>query len=102
MGLQKLFDLNLTIRHNSCVGFEKGIEMENVISRQFLSNFKFKVFSESDYHGFEGVMSPVPLIGEYDNYVAIIDGGRCEVYESLPDFSFDMIDFCDDVNELPL
>lgn len=74
-----------------------------MISREFLSQFSFRVFRETDYFGFAGVMSPVPLIAENDQFVVIIDGGRCEVYgDTDSNGGFDLIAECDDVNELPL
>jgi hypothetical protein len=53
--------------------------------------------------GFGGVQSPVPLIFENDNYLVILDGNYCEVYlaENIEDGTFDPIETCDNVCELP-
>lgn len=55
--------------------------------------------TEFDKQGFAGVSSPVPLIAEYgDNYLVIIDG----CYAEITDINeLELVDSCDDINELP-
>ena len=70
-----------------------------MITRKFLSSLDFKVMTEFDKQGFAGVSSPVPLIAEYgDNYLVIIDG----CYAEITDINeLELVDSCDDINELP-
>lgn len=51
-----------------------------MITREFLASLPFRPFQKTDYYGFSGVESPVPLIAETDEFLAIIDGQYCEVY----------------------
>ena len=70
-----------------------------MITRKFLSSLKFSVMTEFDKQGFAGVSSPVPLIAEYgDNYRVIIDGCYAEVTDVN---ELQLVDSCDDINELP-
>ena len=69
-----------------------------MISRKFLASLDFKVMTENDKMGFAGVSSPVPLIAEYgDNYLVIIDGAYAEVNDVN---ELQLVDSCDDINEL--
>ena len=72
------------------------------ISRELLKAIKFRVFDETDYYGFAGVESPVPLIGEIESegILVIIDGGRAELYAYDGCANFDLIDSVDNINEL--
>lgn len=74
-----------------------------MITRKFLRSLNFRKFNETDYMGFGGVQSPVPLIFENDDYLVILDGNYCEVYlaENIEDGSFEPIETCDNVCELP-
>ena len=74
------------------------------ISRQLLGKIQFRVMSEADHMGFSGVSSPVPLIGEIDSegILVVIDGGRAELYCDDADGSFDCVDTCENINELPM
>ena len=70
-----------------------------MISRKFLASLNFRVMTDFDKMGFAGVSSPVPLIAEYGSkYLVIIDGCYAEVtdYKELQ-----LVDSCDDINELP-
>jgi hypothetical protein len=70
-----------------------------MITRKFLSSLKFSVMTEFDKQGFAGVSSPVPLIAEYgDKYLVIIDGCYAEVTDVN---ELQLVDSCDDINELP-
>jgi len=70
-----------------------------MISRKFLSSLNFRVMTESDKMGFAGVSSPVPLIAEYGSkYLVIIDGCYAEVTDCD---ELQLVDSCDDINELP-
>jgi hypothetical protein len=73
-----------------------------MISRKFLASLDFKVMTETDKMGFAGVSSPVPLIAEYaeygSKYLVIIDGCYAEVTDVE---ELDLVDSCDDINELP-
>lgn len=68
-----------------------------MITRDFLKQFSFRVFRDSDYNGFAGVQSPVPLIAETDEFLVIIDGDRCEVYTD----DCESVEICESVSELP-
>lgn len=50
------------------------------ITRELLSSLTFRVFTKTDYYGFSGVESPVPLIAETDEFLVIIDGSYAELY----------------------
>jgi len=75
---------------------EKGLKL---ITRDFLSKLTFRVMTDSDKEGFAGVMSPVPLIAETEDYLVIIDGDRCEVYGENGDFG--TADVCEFISSLP-
>ncbi len=69
-----------------------------MITRKFLSSLSFRVMTDFDKMGYAGVSSPVPLIAEYgDKFLVIIDGCYAEVtdYHELQ-----LVDSCDDINEL--
>lgn len=69
-----------------------------MISRKFLSSLNFRVMTENDKMGFAGVSSPVPLIAEYgSDYLVIIDGAYAEVTDVN---ELQLVDSCDDINEL--
>jgi hypothetical protein len=73
-----------------------------IISRAFLSGFKFKPMDSVDKMGFAGVESPVPLIAENEDYLVIIDGVYCEVYDAVTiDGNFEPTETCDNICELP-
>lgn len=80
---------------------EKGNEMK--ITRSLLSSLNFRVFTKNDYFGFSGVESPVPLIAENDEkgICVIIDGNCAELYKFDIDGSFDCVDICENIRELP-
>ena len=73
------------------------------ITRKFLSSLKFRQFDETDYYGFSGVESPVPLIGELESegILMIIDGGHAELYAFDGDGNMDCVDTCENINALP-
>ena len=68
-----------------------------IITRAYLKSLKFRVFTPMDYNGFDGVMSPVPLMAEDGDYVIVIDGNVCEVYGDEPDGGYGLIADCQDV-----
>lgn len=72
--------------------------MKVEITREFLKSLTFRVFDETDYYGFAGVESPVPLIADTDELLVILDGDRCEVYdlEGLEPYAV-----CESVSALP-
>ncbi len=74
-----------------------------VISRELISAIKFRQFDETDYYGFAGVESPIPLIGELpdEGILMIIDGGHAELYADTGDGGFECVDSCENINELP-
>lgn len=74
------------------------------ISRELLNSLTFRVFTKNDYYGFAGVESPVPLIAESEDegVLVIIDGIYCELYAYDGDGSFEAIDVCEDIRELPV
>lgn len=71
------------------------------ISRRLLSSLTFRPFTKTDYYGFAGVSSPVPLIAETDSICVIIDGDVAELYEFDVDGTFDCVDVCENIRELP-
>ena len=71
------------------------------ISRRLLSSLTFRPFTREDYYGFAGVQSPVPLIAENDKCVVIIDGDTAELYTFDVDGTFDCVDVCECIRDLP-
>ena len=71
------------------------------ISRRLLASLAFRPFTKTDYYGFSGVESPVPMIAETDKICVIIDGNYAELYEFDIDGSFDCVDVCENIRELP-
>lgn len=73
------------------------------ISRSLLQSLTFRQFTREDYFGFSGVSSPIPLIAECDNrnICVIIDGDSAELYSFDIDGTFDCVDTCDNIRELP-
>lgn len=72
------------------------------ISRELLASMTFRPFTDTDYYGFAGVSSPVPMIGEVESegITVIIDGGYAELYAYDGCANFDCIDTCENINEL--
>jgi hypothetical protein len=72
------------------------------ISRELIKSLKFRPFTQSDYNGFSGVESPIPLIADYDDegILMIIDGPVAELYADTGDGSLELIDVCDDIRLL--
>ena len=73
------------------------------ISRRLLASLTFRPFTKNDYFGFGGVSSPVPLIAEDEDrqICVIIDGDSAELYQFDIDGSFDCVDTCDCIRDLP-
>lgn len=71
------------------------------ITRSLLQKLNFRTFTKTDYYGFSGVESPVPLIAETDRICVILDGNYAELYTFDIDGSFDCVDTCDNIRELP-
>jgi hypothetical protein len=71
------------------------------ISRRLLSSLTFRPFTKTDYYGFAGVSSPVPLIAETDSICVIIDGDTAELYQFDVDGTFDCVDICENIRDLP-
>lgn len=78
-------------------------ERQIMISREFLRSLEFRVMTDFDRQGFMGCESPVPLIAETDQYLVVIDGNYCEVYDADPigDGVFEPTETCENINELP-
>ena len=74
-----------------------------LISRSFLRSINFSVMTDTDRMGFAGAQSPVALIGENDQYLVVVDGNYCEVYsaEAMADGTFEPIETCENICELP-
>ncbi len=73
-----------------------------IITRSFLGSLKFKVMDDIDKMGFAGVQSPVPLIAENENYLVVVDGNYCEVYDAVTiDGNFEPTETCENISELP-
>ena len=73
-----------------------------VISRELIDAIEFRQFDSMDYHGFAGVESPIPLIGELESegILMIIDGGHAELYALDGNGGLDCVDTCENINEL--
>ena len=73
------------------------------ISRRLLASLTFRPFTKNDYFGFGGVSSPVPLIAEDEDrqICVIIDGDSAELYQFDIDGSFDCVDVCECIRDLP-
>lgn len=71
------------------------------ISRRLLASLTFRTFTKNDYYGFSGVQSPVPLIAETDSICVIIDGDTAELYQFDVDGTFDCVDVCENIRDLP-
>jgi hypothetical protein len=56
------------------------IDKDFKITRAWLAGLKFQVMTERERRGFMGCEHPVPLLAEGDNFVAVLDGDRCEVF----------------------
>ena len=69
-----------------------------LLTRKFLETFVFRPFTKSDWCGFSGCESPVPMIAERDSYVIIIDGDYCELY--LDGYEFGAFETCDNIRKL--
>ena len=74
------------------------------ISRSLLKSMNFRPFNNSDYFGFAGVKSPVPMIAENDDegICVIIDGDRAELYCFDGCAIFELVDTCDNIRALPI
>lgn len=75
-----------------------------VISRELIQSLTFRPFDETDYYGFSGVESPIPLIAENEDegILMIIDGPVAELYAMDGDGGVDCVDVCDDIRLLPV
>lgn len=73
------------------------------ISRELLASMTFRPFSQNDYYGFSGVLSPVPMIAELEDegICMILDGDYAELYAYDGCANFDCVDTCDNIRELP-
>lgn len=74
------------------------------ISRELINSLEFREFTSTDYYGFAGVESPIPLIAENDDegIVMIIDGDVAELYAYDGCANFEMIDSVESIRELPV
>lgn len=74
-----------------------------LISRELIKSLKFRPFTETDYYGFAGVSSPIPLIAELESegILMIIDGAHAELYWDDGCANFDCVDTCENINDLP-
>ena len=74
-----------------------------VISRELISAIEFCEFDSMDYHGFSGVESPIPLIGELESegILMIIDGDHAELYAFDSEGNMEVVDSCENINLLP-
>ena len=71
------------------------------ITRELLNSLNFRTFTKTDYYGFSGVESPVPLIAETDELLVIIDGSYAELYTTADlEEGLEPTDPCDDIRLL--
>jgi hypothetical protein len=75
-----------------------------IITRDLLAGLKFRVMTDSDRNGFDGLDSPVPLIAETSDgkYIVVLDGDLCEVYGDQEDGSFEMVARQLNIRALPM
>ena len=73
------------------------------ISRELMKSLSFRPFDKTDYYGFAGVTSPVPLIAENEDegILMIIDGDYAELYCDTGDGGFECVDVTENIRELP-
>ena len=73
------------------------------ITRELIASLSFREFSTTDYYGFAGVESPIPLIAENDDegILMIIDGDAAELYAYDGCANFDLIDSVESIRALP-
>lgn len=74
-----------------------------VISRDLISSLEFRQFGPTDYYGFAGVESPIPLIAdnEDEGILMIIDGDSAELYAYDGSGGIECVDSCENIRELP-
>ena len=75
------------------------------ITRNWLASLNFRVMTDSDRNGFDGLDSPVPLIAEtaHGKYLVVIDGDLCEVYgDPEQNNSFELVARCPNIRALPI
>jgi predicted TIM-barrel enzyme len=74
-----------------------------MISRELIQSLDFRAFTKTDYYGFSGVSSPIPLIAENDDegILMIIDGDAAELYAVTSDGGFDCVDCVENIRDLP-
>ena len=74
------------------------------ISRDLIKSLDFKPFEKSDYYGFSGVESPIPLIAEnqFEGILMIIDGDYAELYCFDGDGNMELVDQVDSIRNLPV
>lgn len=100
----KVVAFNATFRHNNGMKIEKELKMNfTKISRPLIASLEFREFSTTDYYGFSGVQSPIPLIAENDDegICVIIDGEKAELYCYDGCANFELVDICENIRELP-
>ena len=73
------------------------------ISRELIKAIEFRPFEQNDYYGFCDVQSPIPMLGELESegILMVIDGDYAELYAYDAEGSFDCIDQCESIRELP-
>lgn len=74
-----------------------------VISRELIKSLTFREFTQTDYYGFAGVESPIPLIAdnEDEGILMIIDGDSAELYAYDGSGGIECVDSCENIRELP-
>lgn len=100
---QKVVDSFAKLRHNS-LSLNERLKMNfTKISRELLESLTFRPFTKTDYFGFSGVESPVPMIAENDDegICVIIDGNVAELYAYDGCANFECVDVCENIRELP-
>lgn len=70
------------------------------ITRSLLQSLTFRPFTRTDYYGFSGVESPIPMIAETPEFTVVIDGDYAELYLSGDDLD-GAADQCDSIRALP-
>jgi len=55
--------------------------MDHTEALVLVAKAQFRPFDKSDYDSFAGVQSPNPYVGEYEDYLIIIDGSEIQVMD---------------------
>lgn len=76
-------------------------EKRLIVTQADLKQRQWRVMTPQDLNGFAGVESPVPLISECADFLAVLDGLHLEVYATVEESGdFELVFETDDVRGL--